>query len=94
MNDAEPDNRIIGYLFRVKNDQEGFGIYKGDKIVCVASDWDPVYKLTVCYRESDLFDPQMNIYREDVHHLESLIWIEWRDGRYWPAAAPEPSPQE
>lgn len=77
--------RIIGMLFTVLYDQEGFGIKEGDTIVCIPSGWDPVDKLTVCYRIGDLFDPQMNIYRVDIRPIEDIVVIEWRDGRYWPA---------
>lgn len=53
-------------LWRLKDDDEWFGMAKGDVLECKPYWLDPSAKLEVVRRVSDGFDPQCTVYRYQV----------------------------
>jgi hypothetical protein len=58
-------------VFRMKEDDERFGLLAGDLLECEAYWLDPQAKLTVLQRLSDGFDPSCNVYRYQVEPVRS-----------------------
>lgn len=52
-------------VWQLREDDTSFGMAAGDLLLCAPYDGDPE-KLTVVCRLSDGFDPECNVYREQV----------------------------
>ncbi len=59
----------MSILLRLKADDPGFGLKAGDILECKPYWLDPGDKWTVIRRVSDNFDPECNVYREQVERV-------------------------
>lgn len=55
--------------YRLKEDDERFGLKSGDVLICIPYFYEHDEKLSVIRRESDGFDPDCNVYRAQVERI-------------------------
>jgi hypothetical protein len=68
----------MAQCYELIKDDPDFGMLAGDILACVPYPLDST-KLTVAFRISDGFNPECNVYREQVRRVPGRISIRWRE---------------